>query len=105
MASHSWYNMLNQEASVSGLAGFFGHLLRFIKKNLLILLVFLVLGGLLGGLVSLLKPIKYRAEIVFAALSCASTLTNATRSSRDMNDFFMNVRLKIKCSKVRAWGD
>ena len=67
MASHSWYNMLNQEASVSGLAGFLGHLLRLIKKNLGTLLVCLVLGGLVGGLVSLLKPIKYRAEIVFAA--------------------------------------
>jgi hypothetical protein len=67
MASHTWYNMLNQEASVSGLAGFFGHLLRLIKKNLGTLLVCLVLGGLVGGLVSLLKPIKYRAEIVFAA--------------------------------------
>jgi len=67
MASHFWYNMLNQEASVSGLAGFLGHLLRLIKKNLVILLVCLVLGGLVGGFVSLLKPIKYRAEIVFAA--------------------------------------
>jgi hypothetical protein len=67
MASHSWYNMLNQEASVSGLANFFSHLFGLIRKNLLLLLGFLLLGGSIGGIVSLFKPIKYNAEIVFAA--------------------------------------
>ncbi|MCF8214829.1 MAG: hypothetical protein K9I92_06700, partial [Chitinophagaceae bacterium] len=67
MSSHSWYNFLNQEASVSGLSNFLGHLFRLIKKNLVLLLAFLLLGGAMGGLVSLFKPIKYKAEIVFAA--------------------------------------
>ena len=67
MASHSWYNMLNQEASVSGLANFFGHLFRLIRKNLFLLTACLFLGGAMGGLFSLFKPIKYKAEIVFAA--------------------------------------
>ena len=67
MASHTWYNMLNQEASVSGITGFIGYLFRLIKKNWGTLLVCLVLGALAGGLISLVKPIKYRAEIVFAA--------------------------------------
>jgi hypothetical protein len=67
MSSHSWYNFLNQEASFSGLMGFLGHFFRLVRKNLLILLLCLLIGGLVGGAVSLLKPIKFKAEIVFAA--------------------------------------
>lgn len=67
MASHSWYTMLNQEASVAGLGQFLRHLLKLMRRNYVLLIACLVVGGLLGGILSFLKPLKYKAEIVFAA--------------------------------------
>lgn len=67
MNKRKWYQLLNQEASVATFQSLLVHLFRQLVSNYKLFLALLIGGALFGLVISYFKPVKYRAEIVFAA--------------------------------------
>jgi len=61
------FQLLQQEASVDTILAFIKQLLRLLAQNLRNILIFALVGGLIGLAVGLLKPPKRSAEVILAA--------------------------------------
>jgi hypothetical protein len=59
--------MLNEEANISSLGAFFKELGAIWRKKIHIFLYCMVAGVLIGAAIGYLKPVKYKAELAFAA--------------------------------------
>jgi hypothetical protein len=61
------FQMLQQEASIGTIWQFLLYVLQLISKHIRTILLFAVLGGLLGLVIGLVKPPKRSAEVILAA--------------------------------------
>jgi len=59
--------MLNQEANLSSLGAFFKELGSLWRKKIQLFAFCIIAGMLVGAAISYIKPVKYKAELVFAA--------------------------------------
>lgn len=67
MSKHPMFQILQQEASVDSIIEFIKQLLRIFVQNLRNILIFALIGGLIGLAVGFLKPPKRSAEVILAA--------------------------------------
>lgn len=67
MSSHPWYKMLNQEANMSSLEIFFKELGSIWRKQIHVFAICILSGILVGAAIGYFKPVKYKAELAFAA--------------------------------------
>lgn len=67
MSSHPWYKMLNQEANMSSLGIFFRELGSIWRKQIHVFAFCIISGILIGAAIGYFKPVKYKAELAFAA--------------------------------------
>ena len=67
MSSHPWFKMLNEEANISSLGAFFKVLGAIWRKQIHVFLFCILAGIIIGAAIGYFKPIKYKAELAFAA--------------------------------------
>jgi len=67
MKQNSLFSILNKEASLDTFLQLFQNVLGQIKAKFRLILFLILLGASIGAITSLVKPVKYRAEIIFGA--------------------------------------